>query len=67
MPLRKAFGRTLSILGTNSANAHESIGPRTPEGKDRLELSALGTESGKVWLVSSAAPRRAGAFWGNKG
>jgi hypothetical protein len=47
MALRKPFSRTLPILGTNSANAHQSTGLRTPEGKDRVELNALGHGVGK--------------------
>src|SRR5271167_994017 len=42
MALRKSPTRTLPILGTNRANAHKSTGPRTPEGKNRVALSALG-------------------------
>ena len=35
------------VPGTNRANAHESTGPGTPGGKDRVELNALAHGVGK--------------------
>ena len=42
MALRKSPTRTPALLAANRANAHKSTGPRTPEGKNRVALSALG-------------------------
>src|SRR5215472_3923931 len=41
MSLRKAPTRTAALLAANRANAQKSTGPRTPEGKNRVALSAL--------------------------
>jgi hypothetical protein len=41
MSLRKSPTRTPALLAANRANAQKSTGPRTPEGKNRVALSAL--------------------------
>jgi hypothetical protein len=41
MVLRKSPTRTPALLAANRANARKSTGPRRPEGKNRVALSAL--------------------------
>ncbi len=41
MSLRRSPTRTPALLAANRANAQKSTGPRTPEGKNRVALSAL--------------------------
>jgi len=41
MSLRRPPTRTPALLAANRANAQKSTGPRTPEGKNRVALSAL--------------------------
>jgi hypothetical protein len=41
MSLRRSPARTPRLLAADRANAQKSTGPRTPEGKNRVALSAL--------------------------
>ncbi len=41
MPLRKSPVRTPALLAANRANAQDSAGPRSPQGKARVALNAL--------------------------
>src|SRR5271167_503966 len=41
MSLRRSPTRTPALLAANRANAQKSTGPRTPEGKNRVALSAV--------------------------
>ena len=41
MPLRKCFTLTPARIEANRRNAQESIGPRTPQGKDKSRMNGL--------------------------
>ena len=55
MSLRRAPTRTPALLAANRANAQKSTGPRTPEGKNRVALSALRHGSNAPDFLSALA------------